>query len=189
MDSEKKVYAADTYVFWDIVDFKVDEDEDEIDSFHTDLEFSLLREGHNGAMIIIAYGHAERSSLLGLESLHPHIQLKRQSTKFARLNRMLLDMVSCVHINRTENFMLIMKGMAEEDAEVVRVIKELQQRDRHVILVVDDSEELCAYPSEVLSSCTVWLWKDLLHGERPIRRPLNTSEDKDDDDDDDDDDV
>lgn len=66
--------AADTYVFWDIVDFKVDEDEDEIDSFHTDLELTLLKEGYNGVMIITAYGACRTFFCVGVgvfTSPHP----------------------------------------------------------------------------------------------------------------------
>lgn len=58
--------------------------------------------------------------------------------------------------------------MAEKDIEFVRIIKEMQQRGFDIFLVVNAEEATDAYPLEVRSSCTAWLWEDLLEEESPI---------------------
>ncbi|CAA7049444.1 unnamed protein product [Microthlaspi erraticum] len=161
-----------------MVDFPLDEDK--IDSFHRNVQSCLRKEGYIGRVTFTAFGHRVHSSRMMLESVHRDIMLLRLSNRFARLNYMLLTMIDYAAVCPKSNFMLIIKGMAEENVQVVPIIKEIQKKGCNVLLGVSDYDDYFDYPLEVQSSCTIWLWEKLLKGHGPV--PF-VSDDEDEDDD------
>ncbi|CAA7049446.1 unnamed protein product [Microthlaspi erraticum] len=177
VDIKKKPVATDTFVFWDMVDFPLDEDK--IDSFYKNVKSCLRKQGYIGRVKVTAFGHRVHSSRMMLESVHSDIMLLRLSSRFARLNYMLMRMIDNAAFCPQSNFMLIIRGMAEEDVQVVPIIKEIKKRGCNVLLGVSDYDDYFDYPLEVQSSCTLWLWENLLKGHGPV--PF-VSDDEDEDD-------
>ncbi|VVB00281.1 unnamed protein product [Arabis nemorensis] len=117
-----------------------------------------------------------------MEYVHPEIHLQRRTSRFARLNNLLVDMVDYTRMNPLANLMLIMKYTPEdEDIELVRIVNEVKKRNYNVFLVVGDNQDRdnCGYPSDVLPGCTIWTWTSLVSG-----GPSCTSDEEDDEEDD-----
>ncbi|CAA7032561.1 unnamed protein product [Microthlaspi erraticum] len=144
---------ADTHVLWDIVDFPLS-DEGEIDLFYDNVHSALKKEGYRGEVYFKAFGNPSQMVM------HDYIlTLRLSGSRFVRLNHLLLEMLCLSRQSGKGNFMLIVKGMAEKDIELVRIIKEMQQRGFNVLLVVHAEEATDAYPPEFAR------WKDLLQEE------------------------
>ncbi|CAN6859066.1 unnamed protein product, partial [Brassica oleracea] len=158
-----RIVEADTEVFWDVTDFPIRTDR----SYLETLRSVLVSNGYTGGLKIRAYGEKKPDNLGdGVTFL-----LKRE--KFARLNKMLLDIglweLDTTHLSLTLTNVLVIAENIDEDTDFVYVSRNLRSPANNCLWVLaDDYEKEKIKRVKLPSANFIWKWQDLLDGNEPM---------------------
>ncbi|KAG7566062.1 hypothetical protein ISN44_As10g026690 [Arabidopsis suecica] len=141
LSSKKCKISAHTCVFWDVQDFQVPEGRDP-DWVYQKIKSALAKKGHRGIVEIKAYVYRMMSDVLFWALDNP--------SDYPVL---------------LPNVMVISKNISQEEG-FLRVLGILQCRGYNILLA--DSDYDVASQNELHFVSSLWLWKSLVDGGKPI---------------------
>ncbi|XP_013619926.1 PREDICTED: uncharacterized protein LOC106326501 [Brassica oleracea var. oleracea] len=162
----KNFHGARTEVFWDVTDFPIRTTDR---SYLETLRSVIGNYGYTGPLRLRAYGEKKP------DNLGDGITFELIGEKFARLNKMLLDIglweLDTTHLSLTLTNVLVIAENIDEDTSFVSVSRNLKSHARNCLWVLpDDYEDEKIYRVKLPSANFIWKWQDLLDGNEPMSK-------------------
>ncbi|CAH8277456.1 unnamed protein product [Arabidopsis lyrata] len=149
LSSKKRKISAHTCVFWDVEDFQVPDGHDP-DWVYQKIKSALAKKGYRGIVEIKAYAWMMSDVLFWA-----------------------LDNPSDYPV-LLPNVMVISKNISQEEG-FLRVLRILQCRGYNILLA--DSDYDVASQNELHFVSSLWLWKSLVDGGKPIDQTRSSQSD------------
>ncbi|XP_020882675.1 uncharacterized protein LOC110228835 [Arabidopsis lyrata subsp. lyrata] len=167
LSSKKRKISAHTCVFWDVEDFQVPDGHDP-DWVYQKIKSAIAKKGYRGIVEIKAYGEKNK---IRDEFLLAGTIVVPEGDKCARVYRMMSDVLFWTLDNPSDypvlvpNVMVISKNILQEEG-FLRVLRILQCRGYNILLA--GSYYDVASQNELHFVSSLWLWKSLVDGRKPI---------------------